>query len=92
MYLIHLDSRVNKHRCVEDADTNDLDGVFQSKRIVTEDHKKQMREDEQGEVSRSDTELDIYPKFDCNASQAVDKGKGEDASLRWNSSCLRLRE
>jgi hypothetical protein len=51
MNLVHLDSRVNKHRGIENTDTNDLDGVLQSKRIVTQNHKKQMGKDEQGEVT-----------------------------------------
>ena len=51
--LVHLNSSVDKKGKVENADSNDLNGILQAKGVVTEYNQEDHGKNEEGEVCRN---------------------------------------
>lgn len=94
--LIHLDGRIDQHANVVDAQTKDLNRVFQSERIPDEDNLIQESEDEEGEVgwdglgvglrrlSGLDTQLELHKQIPRRDVSRIHRfHQNPSLTLRW---------
>jgi hypothetical protein len=49
--LVHLDGGIHQHGQIEDADTDDLDGVLQPKCVIAETDEENVSENEQRQIA-----------------------------------------